>query len=1213
LAQPSRSSGDSEPTAGAAGADSAQPSPPIQAPDSADTDAGALAPSPTPAPGRGPRRPVAAFTRRFRGLSVRRRLTALLALLVILALLVLELPQLLTAAPSQTVWQAITAGVGDGVVPKDTALEAFAYLYKVDIPGVTVPKGVDGSDKPTSGTGAMRWVQADWKQLAADQQAVINRYLIPGPNDKVIPVPTAAALAPGGVAAGIAGARTAAFQAPVRGGGAKLKADAPVTIADAMLAEVQADIAHLGPKLGIPVIGYGSIAFPNVVLTLSNQSGGNTEFTTIASDNIIGDYAPCRITAWSNIWQNQQPTSNGGVSPLLHVLITHEVVHCYQNVVWGDVATALAMPSWITEGTALWLAADDTGIAEPMLPSMWTNGYFQPETPLTNRSYDAFGYYSLLAHQGRDLWGLMYTAWQAAAKSAQRSNAFINVLTGDDPDIRDNWAESYLRRSDWGDPWIAYGFGLPDTTQVAEHPVQAQPDPGWTGTLLSRANTVLNVNGTSGEIVVVLTDGLASVHDENGNSSTAFQVQRFCTVSSCKCPAGTVLEGEDMAPNQISIPFVAAFNSPYGGSTYSVISFKLEDVCQKQGTPEPTQQQQPNYGPCGPGCTQSNGDPHLLTVNKYRYDFQAAGEFTLLRSADGAVDIQARQQPFGTSNKVSINTAIAAQVGKHRVGVYVVDSALQLELDGKPLDVSSGPKDLGGGARIASVAKGYEIDFPDGTQLWTLSVGDYGINAQIKPSATLAADGQGLLGTIIPGGLGVPLLPDGTRLPAAADAHQHHVALYGQFADAWRLTDKTALFDYDSGKSTASYTIKDFPSEANDPAVTGLTASETAAGESSCAAITDAGLKSDCIFDVGVSGQSGFSVNYVAIKEFFDSGIANPTTTPGPEPTQSEVPITPAPGVVTGGWNIGPAASLAGQAIGAGDMIYASVQTGQNTYSLMALDPVNQKILNQVGVPAGTTVHYAAGSVWLPGLITDSNGNNCSVTRFDGQTLAQQATIPVPCGGFGPQVVSDGDALWYVDATKYDLTTATGAVLTRIDPTTNQPGTSVPMPFVGGYGVDGQGVLFYYGTNANQGYYRLPTGSTALQLISQYQPLGRPGGQGVWFGSQDGKTAQYVTAPGSPPATLQIGGTVVAGDAGAVYADVLQNGSNGPEEALWRYPIDGSTPTQIAVSPSVDGQSLAYAADPLPQSNGDDVWKFWLSRPDGSNTFNLILQWTPLH
>ena len=88
-----------------------------------------------------------------------------------------------TAEAPQTVWQKITAGIRDTGVPKDTALQAFSYLYRVSIPGVTVPDGVAGSDYPTSGSGAMRWVQANWNALTADQQAVINRYLVPGPND----------------------------------------------------------------------------------------------------------------------------------------------------------------------------------------------------------------------------------------------------------------------------------------------------------------------------------------------------------------------------------------------------------------------------------------------------------------------------------------------------------------------------------------------------------------------------------------------------------------------------------------------------------------------------------------------------------------------------------------------------------------------------------------------------------------------------------------------------------------------------------------------------------------------------------------------------------------------------------------------------------------------------------------------------------------------
>jgi len=45
-------------------------------------------------------------------------------------------------------------------------------------------------------------------------------------------------------------------------------------------------------------------------------------------------------------------------------------------------------------------------------------------------------------------------------------------------------------------------------------------------------------------------------------------------------------------------------------------------------------------------------------------------------------------------------------------------------------------------------------------------------------------------------------LPDGTRLPAATDDQQRSTVVYGQFADAWRVTDATSLFDYDAGKST---------------------------------------------------------------------------------------------------------------------------------------------------------------------------------------------------------------------------------------------------------------------------------------------------------------------------------------------------------------------------------------------------------------------------
>ena len=1163
-------------------------------------------PSPADDPSAGiPVAPIAQSRRR----PGRRRLVALLGLLVIFGIAAVGLVQFLSPKPTTTIWQAITSGITDGTVPKQTALEAFAYLYQVDIPDVTVPAGIEGGDEPSDGSGAMSWVRADWDQLTSDQQAVINRYLVAGPNDQTIPIsPAAAAGSP--LAAASPGFQLDVAR-DVRPIDVAAPPDAPAGITTALEDELQADIVHIGPKLGMPVLTEGNPLFPNIELIMSDSSGGKTLLQTAAVENAL-HYEPCEVTVYKNAWSGAT-----SVTPTLHVLMTHEVVHCYQNVVWGSVATGLAIPPWIVEGTALYLAADDTKIEEPMIPSMWQKGYFIPETALTSRSYDAFGYYSLLAHEGRDLWSLMLPAWQAAAKSSTRSDPFIAVLTGDAPDIRDNWAESYVRKTSWGDPWNAYGFGLPAAAQVIEHLAQAQPAPGWDGSLASRSNTVLNVDSTAGQVVTVSTDGLASVHDDAGHMDVAFQSQRFCTASSCVCPKGTKLAGQNMASETMTIPFVAAFNAPEGGSKYSIVSETLAELC-GQTSPPPMPAGTNNGGPCGSSCSDSNGDPHLLTVNQVPYDFQAAGEFTLLRSSDGGVDIQARQEPFGDGGGVSINTAVAAKVGSHRVGIYLTpDSTLQARVDGNLVDLSAGPMDLGGGASISNYGdastQGYEIDFPDGTKMWALSVAEWGINAEILPSAGLAASGVGLLGRAAPSGLGVPALPDGTVLPSPSNDQQAYDYLYSQFADAWRVTDSTTLFDYDPGKSTASYTIKPYPTDGKVITLADLTPAQRAAGEAACAAITNSVLHDDCVLDVGITGDTGFADAYASVQAFDTAGFA-----PVSFPSASISSGTPGPVVVTGAVTVTKGTAIGGYAVGPDDTVYLSVQTAKNSYSLVSFDPKAGKIVQQVAVPAATEIHYAAGSLWLPGLVTDASLNNCSVSRYDPSTLTEQATIPITCADvLGPIVASDGSALWFEDNTNYDSTTGKGAVVTRIDPQTNKPGPSVPLPSSGGYLIDSQGAIFYADTNTND-YYVLTTGTaastaaTAFQLLGSFPQVAIPSGAGLWTQSANGKPAEYYTHSGSPDQTLQIHGTLVGADATAVYAEAqVATASGGTQPALLRYPIDGSKATEIARPPKVGGSLETYFVDPPPAVTSDGFVKLWHVQSDSPQA-SIILQWAPL-
>jgi len=63
-------------------------------------------------------------------------------------------------------------------------------------------------------------------------------------------------------------------------------------------------------------------------------------------------------------------------------------------------------------------------------------------------------------------------------------------------------------------------------------------------------------------------------------------------------------------------------------------------------------------------------DPHLNTLDGLGYDFQAVGEFTLVKSTTDDFEIQTRQQPWGSSTSASANTAISIKSGGQRIALY---------------------------------------------------------------------------------------------------------------------------------------------------------------------------------------------------------------------------------------------------------------------------------------------------------------------------------------------------------------------------------------------------------------------------------------------------------------------------------------------------------------------------------------------------------------
>jgi hypothetical protein len=268
------------------------------------------------------------------------------------------------------------------------------------------------------------------------------------------------------------------------------------------------------------------------------------------------------------------------------------------------------------------------------------------------------------------------------------------------------------------------------------------------------------------------------------------------------------------------------------------------------------------------------GDPHITTINGERYDFQAAGEFIVLRQT-GGLEIQVRQTPVATKPAcVSLNTAVAARVGNHRVTYEpnlsgIADSSgLQLRVDSTLVELGERGIDLGNRGRITrtNVAGGLRIDFPDGSYLlvtpgWWADQKKWYLNLDIVPTG---GEGFGIAGTIGPD-TWLPVLPDGSSMgPLPKTSHDRYVDLNQKFADAWRVTVASSLFDYASGTSTKTFTDRSWPSEFAPCDVPGTTPAEPIA-ENFARAICQGvkgGENVNCIYDVMVTGNPGFATTY---------------------------------------------------------------------------------------------------------------------------------------------------------------------------------------------------------------------------------------------------------------------------------------------------------------------------------------------------------------
>lgn len=406
-----------------------------------------------------------------------------------------------------------------------------------------------------------------------------------------------------------------------------------------------------------------------------------------------------------------------------------------------------------------------------------------------------------------------------------------------------------------GAPYTSFTFQVVDDGGTANGGVDTDPTPNTLTINVTHVNHaptgVPIINGTR-TVGQTLTSDISLIADADGLGAFSYQWKR---------------SGVNVGVNNSAYTLLPA---DYGGFMSLCVSYT-----DGGGTLET---------PCsGPDAT-AVGDPHMTTVDGLHYDFQGAGEFVNLRG-DNGMEIQARQTPVSTASPltdgysgltsgVSINTAVAARVGNHRVTFQPnisgnpASSGLELRVDGVVTTLPADGLDLGSGGRVVSApGGGIQIDFPDQTTMiatpgWWAANSVWYLNVSVLHTSAY----DGIMGARAKESW-LPRLADGTALGAMPAAmHDRYVDLYVKFADSWRVNNKTSLFDYAKDTSTRTFTFKEWPRE-NPPYVIGdwpvAKPVKRQVAQQLCLKVVGKNNNADCMFDVMVMGDRGIAKTHL--------------------------------------------------------------------------------------------------------------------------------------------------------------------------------------------------------------------------------------------------------------------------------------------------------------------------------------------------------------
>ncbi len=202
--------------------------------------------------------------------------------------------------------------------------------------------------------------------------------------------------------------------------------------------------------------------------------------------------------------------------------------------------------------------------------------------------------------------------------------------------------------------------------------------------------------------------------------------------------------------------------------------------------PSPTPVPPPNPSTGNPII--SWGDPHLVTPDGMRYDFQARGDFVLAKSTDPNDDFEVhiRLVP-GPATGVTATDAVASRILGDVVAIYPTGGAFDLEINGQVVTATNSfTRLLPGGGAVQVTPSAASITWPDRTVLTINQGTGYSRGSTVLLSPARIGKVHGLGGNYDGDAANDLLLPSGL----APDS------LYGNYRTAWRvpLGSANALF-----------------------------------------------------------------------------------------------------------------------------------------------------------------------------------------------------------------------------------------------------------------------------------------------------------------------------------------------------------------------------------------------------------------------------------